>query len=71
MPESGGRFRFRQRPLTWAFFAAAVVLIAYCVVCLVDGCPKHTPPFIGLAILALVGVWFSTGYARIRRGTER
>jgi len=61
MPESGGRFRLRQRPLTWAFFAAAVVLIAYCVVCFVDGCPKHTPPFIVLAILALVGIWFSTG----------
>ena len=68
MPELGGRFRLR--PLTWAFFAAAVVLIAYCVVCFVDGCPKYTPPFIGLAILALVGIWFSTGDLRRRRGTH-
>ena len=63
-----GGGRFRLRPLTLAFFAAAVALIAYCVVCFVDGCPRHTPPYIVLVILALVGVWFSTGRVRGVKG---
>jgi hypothetical protein len=58
---------FRIRPLTIVFVAAAIVLIVVAVVYLTMSHPKHAILFIGLAVLAFVGAWFSTGTARLRR----
>jgi NADH:ubiquinone oxidoreductase subunit 6 (subunit J) len=62
---------FRIRPLTIVFVAAALVLVVVAVVYLTMSHPKHALLFFGLAVLALVGAWFSTGDARLGRGTER
>jgi haloalkane dehalogenase len=45
---------------------AAVVLIVVAVVYLTVSHPKHALLFFGLAVLALVGAWFSTGESRLR-----
>jgi NADH:ubiquinone oxidoreductase subunit 6 (subunit J) len=64
VPES--KTPFRIRPLTIVFIAAAVVLIVVAVVYLTMSHPKHTLLFFGLAVLALVGAWFSTGESQLR-----
>ena len=58
MPET--KVRFRIRPLTIVAVAAAVVLVVVAVVYLTMSHPKHAPLYFGLAVLALVGAWFST-----------
>ena len=55
---------FRIKPLTILAVVAAVVLIVVAVVYLTIGHPKHALLFFGLAVLALIGVWFSTGESR-------
>jgi hypothetical protein len=52
---------FRIKPLTILAVAAAVVLIVVAVVYLTMSHPKHALLFFGLAVLALIGAWFSTG----------
>lgn len=63
MPETKNPFRIR--PLTIVFVAAAVVLVVVAVVYLTMSHPKHAILFFGLAVLALVGAWFSTGQSRL------
>ena len=62
MPET--KTLFRVKPLTLLAVAAAVVLIVVAVVYLTMSHPKHALLFFGLAVLALIGVWFSTGGSR-------
>ena len=69
MPET--KVPFRIRPLTILAVAGALVLVVVAVVYLAIGHPKHALLFFGLAVLALLGAWFSTGDARLGRGTER
>jgi len=57
---------FRIKPLTILFVAAAVVLIVVAVVYFTMSHPKHGALFVGLAILSLVGAWFSTGDSRLK-----
>jgi NADH:ubiquinone oxidoreductase subunit 6 (subunit J) len=57
---------FRIRPLTVVFGVAALVLVVVAVVYLTMSHPKHALLFVGLAVLALVGAWFSTGESRLR-----
>jgi len=64
MPETKNPFRIR--PLTIVFGAAALVLIVVAIVYLTMSHPKHALVFFGLAVLALVGAWFSTGESRLR-----
>ena len=64
MPET--KNPFRVRPLTILFVVAALVLIVVAVVYLTMSHPKHALLFFGLAVLALVGAWFSTGESRLR-----
>ena len=64
MPETKNPFRIR--PLTIVFGAAALVLIVVAIVYLTMSHPKHALLFFGLAVLALVGAWFSTGESRLR-----
>ena len=64
MPET--KTPFRVRPLTILFGVAALVLVVLAVVYLTMSHPKHALLFFGLAILALVGAWFSTGESRLR-----
>ncbi len=64
MPETKNPFRIR--PLTMVFVAAALVLVVVAVVYLTMSHPKHALLFFGLAVLALVGAWFSTGESRLR-----
>jgi hypothetical protein len=59
MPET--KVPFRIKPLTIAAVAAAVVLVVVAVVYLTMSHPKHALLFFGLAVLALIGAWFSTG----------
>ena len=62
MPET--KVPFRIRPLTILAVAGALVLAVVAVVYLAIGQPKHALVFFGLAVLALVGAWFSTGTSR-------
>lgn len=62
MPET--KTPFRIKPLTILAVAAAAVLVVVAVVWLAIGHPKHALAFFGLAVLALIGAWFSTGDAR-------
>jgi NADH:ubiquinone oxidoreductase subunit 6 (subunit J) len=64
VPES--KTPFRIRPLTIVFVVAGVVLIVVAVVYLTMSHPKHALLFFGLAVLALVGAWFSTGESQLR-----
>ena len=64
MPETKAPFRIR--PLTILAVAGAVVLAVVAVVYLAVGHPKHALLFFGLAVLALVGAWFSTGDTRLK-----
>ena len=59
MPDT--KVRFRIRPLTIVALAAALVLVVVAVVYLTLSHPKHALLFFGLAVLALIGAWFSTG----------
>jgi uncharacterized membrane protein len=59
MPET--KTTFRVRPLTYLAVGAAVVLVAVAVFYLTQSHPKHALLFFGLAVLALIGAWFSTG----------
>jgi len=52
---------FRVKPLTILAVAAAVGLVVVAVVYLTMSHPKHALLFFGLAVLALIGAWFSTG----------
>lgn len=63
MPET--KTPFRIKPLTILAAAAAVVLVVVAVVWLAIGHPKHALVFFGLAVLALIGAWFSTGESRL------
>jgi uncharacterized membrane protein len=58
VPET--RAPFRIKPLTILAIAAAVVLVVVAVVYLTMSHPKHALLFFGLAVLALIGAWFST-----------
>ena len=62
MPET--KARLRVKPLTIAAIAAAVVLVVVAVIYLTMSHPKHALLFFGLAILAVIGAWFSTGESR-------
>lgn len=62
MPETKAPFRIK--PLTIVALAAAAVLIVVAVVYLTMSHPKHALLFFGLAVLALIGAWFSTGDSR-------
>ena len=64
MPET--KVPFRIRPLTIIALAGALVLAVVAVVYLAIGHPKHALLFFGLAVLALVGAWFSTGDSRLK-----
>ena len=64
MPDTKNPFRIR--PLTIVFVATALVLLVVAVVYLTMSHPKHALLFFGLAVLALVGAWFSTGESRLR-----
>jgi uncharacterized membrane protein len=64
MPEA--KVPFRIRPLTILAVAGAVVLAVVAVVYLAIGHPKHALLFFGLAVVALVGAWFSTGDTRLK-----
>jgi hypothetical protein len=55
---------FRIKPLTILAIAAAVVLVVVAVVYLTMSHPKHALVFFGLAVLAVIGAWFSTGTSR-------
>jgi len=59
MPDT--RVPFRVRPLTIVAIAAAVVFVVVPIVYLTMSHPKHALLFFGLAVLALIGAWFSTG----------
>jgi hypothetical protein len=59
MPET--KVPFRIRLLTIVAVAAAVVLVVVAVVYLTMSHPKHALLFFGLAVLALIGAWFSSG----------
>jgi hypothetical protein len=50
----------RIRPLAWVCLAVLVVSLVIAVVYFVDGRPKHGVAFIGLAVVAGIGVWFTT-----------
>jgi hypothetical protein len=65
MPDA--KVPFRIRPLMIVALADAVVLVAVAVVYLTMSHPKHALLFFGLAVLALIGLWFSTGDTRPRR----
>jgi NADH:ubiquinone oxidoreductase subunit 6 (subunit J) len=52
--------------LTILFVVAALALVVVAVVYLTMSHPKHALLFFGLAVLALVGAWFSTGESRLR-----
>jgi hypothetical protein len=58
---------FRIKPLTILAVATAVVLIVVAAVYLTMSHPKHALLFFGLAVLALIGAWFSTGDTRAKR----
>ena len=62
MPET--KTPFRIQPLTILALVAAAVLIVVAVVYLTMSHPKHALLFFGLAVLALIGAWFSTGTGR-------
>lgn len=64
MPET--KIPFRIKPLTILAVAAAVVLVVVGVVYLTMSHPKHALLFFGLAVLALIGAWFSTGESRLK-----
>lgn len=64
MPET--KTPFRIKPLTILAVAAAVVLVVVAVVYLTMDHPKHALLFGGLAVLALIGAWFSTGESRLK-----
>jgi uncharacterized membrane protein len=64
MPET--KVPFRIRPLTIVALAGALVLAVVAVVYLAVGHPKHALLFFGLAVLALVGAWFSTADSRLK-----
>jgi hypothetical protein len=64
MPDA--KVPFRIRPLTIVALAAALVLVVVAVVYLTMSHPKHALLFFGLAVLALIGAWFSTGDSRLR-----
>ena len=64
MPET--KTPFRIRPLTYLAVGAAVALIAIAVFYLTQSHPKHALLFFGLAVLALVGAWFSTGESKLK-----
>jgi uncharacterized membrane protein len=57
----GIRASFRLKPLTILAIAAAAVLVVVAIVYLTMSHPKHALLFFGLAVLALIGAWFSTG----------
>jgi len=59
MPDT--KVPFRIRPLTIVAVAAAVVFVVVAIVYLTMSHPKHALLFFGLAVLALIGAWFSTG----------
>jgi uncharacterized membrane protein len=58
------RASFRLKPLTVLALAAAAVLVVVAIVYLTMSHPKHALLFFGLAVLALIGAWFSTGESR-------
>jgi uncharacterized membrane protein YesL len=58
------RTSFRISSLTILAIAAAAVLVVVAVVYLTMSHPKNALLFFGLAVLALVGAWFSTGTSR-------
>jgi uncharacterized membrane protein len=62
----GTRASFRIKPLTVFAIAAAAVLVVVAIVYLTMSHPKHALLFFGLAVLALIGAWFSTGQSRPR-----
>ena len=62
MPET--KTPFLIKPLTVLAVAAALVLAVVAVVYLTMSHPKHALLFFGLAVLALIGAWFSTGESR-------
>jgi uncharacterized membrane protein len=57
---------FRIRPLTIVALIGALALVVVAVVYLAIGHPKHALLFFGLAVVALVGAWFSTGDSRLK-----
>jgi hypothetical protein len=62
----GTRASFRIKPLTVVAIAAAAVLVVVAIVYLTMSHPKHALLFFALAVLALIGAWFSTGQSRPR-----
>ena len=60
------RFPSVSGALTIVAVAAAVVLVVVAVVYLTMSHPKHALLYFGLAVLALVGAWFSTGDSRLK-----
>jgi len=64
MPET--KTPFHIRPVTIVFAAAALVLVVVAIAYFAASHPKHGALFVGLAILALIGAWFSTGEARLK-----
>jgi hypothetical protein len=56
----------RFRPMTWACLVAFVGSIVIAVTYFGAGHLKHGLAFIGLAVAAAVGVWFTTGSGSLR-----
>jgi uncharacterized membrane protein len=52
--------------LTYLAIAAAVVLVAVAALYLTQSHPKHVLLFFGLAVLSLIGAWFSTGQTKLK-----
>jgi len=56
MPET----RFRLNGLTMVLLAAAAVLVVIAIGWLAAGHVKHMLAFLGVAVIALVGAWFTS-----------
>jgi hypothetical protein len=50
----------RIRPLAWLCVAAAVISVAVAIAYFAAGHAKHGTAFLGLAVVAGIGVWFAT-----------
>ena len=60
MPET----RFRLNGLTMVLLAAAAVLVVIAIGWLATGHVKHMLAFLGLAVAALIGAWFTSNPSR-------
>jgi uncharacterized membrane protein len=55
----------RFRPLTWVALAVSVVSVVVAVAYFASGHTKHGLAFLGLAVLGIVGAWFTSAPERV------